>query len=89
MVTYWKIRAATEKIRARANAVFVGVGLLGESRNTIYGSLSILRGVHTWLLWQYSSGYQLEDLKAWRELAPYPDDDAWVFASDRKKGRKP
>ena len=35
--------------------------------------------------------YQIEDLKAWRSVAPYPEDDAWVFASDhsRVKGRKP
>jgi hypothetical protein len=26
---YWKIRAATEKIRAKVNAVFVGLRLLG------------------------------------------------------------
>ena len=35
--------------------------------------------------------YQIEDLRAWRAVAPYPEDDAWVFASDhpRVKGRKP
>ena len=33
--------------------------------------------------------YQLEDLKAWRAVAPYPDNDAWVFASHRTGGRKP
>ncbi len=33
--------------------------------------------------------YQLADLNAWREVAPYPGDDQWVFASHRKKGRKP
>jgi integrase len=35
--------------------------------------------------------YQLEDLKAWREVTPYRKGDAWVFASDhpRVKGRKP
>lgn len=35
--------------------------------------------------------YQIEDLKAWRAVAPYPEDDKWVFASDhpRVKGRKP
>ena len=32
---------------------------------------------------------QLEDLNAWREVAPYPDNDSWVFASHRTKGRKP
>ena len=33
--------------------------------------------------------YQLEDLKAWRAVAPYPEDDAWMFASHRSKGEKP
>jgi integrase len=33
--------------------------------------------------------YQLEDLQAWREVAPYPDNDNWVFASHRTGGRKP
>jgi len=33
--------------------------------------------------------HQLEDLKAWRKEAPYPADDAWVFASHRNKGRRP
>ena len=33
--------------------------------------------------------YQLEDLRAWREVAPYPDDGNWVFASHRTSGRKP
>ena len=32
---------------------------------------------------------QLEDLKAWRAVAPYPDDSDWLFASHLKKGRKP
>ena len=32
---------------------------------------------------------QLEDLKAWRAVAPYPDDSDWVFASHLKKGRRP
>jgi integrase len=32
---------------------------------------------------------QLEDLLAWRAVAPYPKDDDWVFASHRSKGRKP
>ncbi|MGO8718708.1 MAG: tyrosine-type recombinase/integrase [Acidobacteriaceae bacterium] len=32
---------------------------------------------------------QLEDLKAWRTEAPYPDDSDWLFASHLKKGRKP
>jgi integrase len=33
--------------------------------------------------------FQLEDLRAWREVASYPGEDAWVFASHRKKGRRP
>jgi integrase len=33
--------------------------------------------------------YQLEDLVAWRAIAPYPEDGAWVFASHRTKGLKP
>jgi len=33
--------------------------------------------------------YQLDDLMAWRAVAPYPEDDAWVFASHRTKGLKP
>lgn len=33
--------------------------------------------------------YQLEDLRAWRAVAPYPEDGAWVFASHRSNGRKP
>ncbi|MFB3813103.1 MAG: tyrosine-type recombinase/integrase [Terriglobales bacterium] len=33
--------------------------------------------------------YQLADLKTWRAEAPYPEDDAWVFASHRTKGKKP
>ena len=33
--------------------------------------------------------YQLDDLKAWREVAPYPDDEDWVFASHRTHGLKP
>jgi integrase len=32
---------------------------------------------------------QLEDLNAWREVAPYPDNDSWVFASHLTKGLKP
>ena len=28
-----------------------------------------------------------KNLKAWRAVAPYPDDDAWVFASHRAKGQ--
>ncbi|HTD54574.1 MAG TPA: site-specific integrase, partial [Silvibacterium sp.] len=33
--------------------------------------------------------YQLEDLKAWRAVAPYPDDHDWVFASHRAGGKMP
>jgi integrase len=33
--------------------------------------------------------YQLADLRTWRALAPYPEDDAWLFASHRTKGRQP
>ena len=33
--------------------------------------------------------YQLEDLKAWRAVAPYPDGEDWVFASHRTHGSKP
>jgi integrase len=33
--------------------------------------------------------YQLEDLKAWRAVAPYADDDDWVFASHVTKGKRP
>jgi integrase len=33
--------------------------------------------------------YQLEDLQAWREVAPYSGNDNWVFASHRTRGRKP
>jgi integrase len=33
--------------------------------------------------------YQLEDLKAWRAVASYPDDADWVFASHRAQGKKP
>ena len=34
--------------------------------------------------------FQMQDLKAWRAVAPYPDDSDWVlFASHLKKGRKP
>ena len=33
--------------------------------------------------------YQIEDLNAWRAVAPYPDDDDWVFACHRANGRKP
>ncbi len=33
--------------------------------------------------------YQIEDLKAWRAVAPYNGDDDWVFASPRSEGRKP
>lgn len=35
--------------------------------------------------------HQIEDLKAWRAVAPYPGADAWVFASDhpRVRGQKP
>jgi len=32
---------------------------------------------------------QIVDLKAWRAVAPYPDDSDWVFASHLKKGLKP
>lgn len=33
--------------------------------------------------------YQLEDLKAWRAVAPYAIDDDWVFASHVTKGERP
>lgn len=33
--------------------------------------------------------FQLEDLKAWRDVAPYPEDHAWIFASHRAKGLEP
>jgi len=33
--------------------------------------------------------FQMQDLKAWRVVAPYPDDSDWLFASHLKKGRKP
>jgi integrase len=33
--------------------------------------------------------YQLKDLKAWRAVASYPEDDAWLFASHHAKGTKP
>lgn len=33
--------------------------------------------------------YQINDLKAWRAVAPYSNDSDWVFASHLKKGRKP
>jgi len=32
---------------------------------------------------------QIEALRAWREVAPYPEDDAWLFASHRTHGHKP
>lgn len=33
--------------------------------------------------------YQLEDLKAWREVSTYAGDDDWVFASHLNRGRLP
>ena len=33
--------------------------------------------------------YQLEDLAAWRAASAYGDDDDWVFASHRSRGKKP
>ena len=36
-----------------------------------------------------SNAAQIEALLAWREVAPYPEDDAWVFASHRTHGLKP
>jgi integrase len=33
--------------------------------------------------------YQLEDLKAWRAVAPYAGDNDWVFASHVTKGKRP
>jgi integrase len=33
--------------------------------------------------------FRLVDLRAWREVASYPGDDAYVFASHRNKGRRP
>jgi integrase len=33
--------------------------------------------------------YQLEDLAAWRAGSSYSDDDDWVFASHRSRGKKP
>jgi integrase len=33
--------------------------------------------------------YQVEDLKAWRAVAPYAGDDDWVFASHVTKGKRP
>lgn len=32
---------------------------------------------------------QIQDLLAWREVAPYTGDNDWVFASHLKKGRRP
>jgi integrase len=33
--------------------------------------------------------YQIDDLEAWRAVAPYGDDSDWVFASHLNKGQKP
>jgi integrase len=33
--------------------------------------------------------YQIEALKEWRAVAPYPDGSDWVFGSHRAKGKKP
>jgi integrase len=33
--------------------------------------------------------YQIEALKAWRAVAPYPEDNDWVFGSHRTKGKRP
>jgi integrase len=33
--------------------------------------------------------HQIESLKAWRAISPYPEDHDWVFASHQLRGRKP